>query len=226
MEPRTSTRSGQIATNTPLKNAFGQRWAIHKIQLSRKWRRPGSPFPRGYSKGDNINICQKKSLCHWNQKIIKSSLHVVPTGHHQCSWRRQRLITSMIVTFWVYRRVAASRSWRLFTLENTREMDDANVDGSSGLVVIKWSTPFRCGTSGIQWDVDNEWNLKHRTRFLEGHANGFKCPSRKPTVSKSYLKMNEWTSVAILRGSLVTYSFTHQEYIRVWWVFSGLGLQQ
>ena len=52
MEPRTSTRSGQIATNTPLKNAFGQRWAIHKIQLSRKWRRPGSPFPRGYSKGD------------------------------------------------------------------------------------------------------------------------------------------------------------------------------
>jgi hypothetical protein len=84
---------------------------------------------------------------------------------------------------------------------------------------------FRCGTSGIQWDVDNEWNLKHRTRFLEGHANGFKCPSRKPTVSKSYLKMNEWTSVAILRGSLVTNSFTHQEYIRVWWVFSGLGFQ-
>ena len=40
----------------PLKNAFGQRWAIHKIQLSRKWRRPGSPFPRGYSKGDVHNI--------------------------------------------------------------------------------------------------------------------------------------------------------------------------
>ena len=120
----------------------------------------------------------KKSLCHWNQKIIKSSLHVIPTGHHPCSWRRQRLITSMIVTFWVYRRVAASRSWRLFTLENTREMD-ANVDGSSGLVVIKWSTSFRCGTSGIQWDVDNEWNLKHRTRFLEGHANGFKCQSQQ-----------------------------------------------
>ena len=45
MEPRTSTRWGQIATNIPLKNAFGQRWETHKIQISRKWRGPGPPFP-------------------------------------------------------------------------------------------------------------------------------------------------------------------------------------
>ena len=56
MEPRTSTRSGQIATNMPLKNAFGKRWATHKIQLSKKWGCPGSPFPRGNSKGDHIYV--------------------------------------------------------------------------------------------------------------------------------------------------------------------------
>ena len=56
MEPRTSTRSGQIAINMPLKNAFGQRWATHKIQLSRKWRGPGSPFPKGNSNGVYIYI--------------------------------------------------------------------------------------------------------------------------------------------------------------------------
>ena len=66
MEPRTSTRSGQIATNTPLKNALGQRWAIHKNQFSRKRRPPGSPFPRGYSKGDD-KIFLKNDECNDNQ---------------------------------------------------------------------------------------------------------------------------------------------------------------
>ena len=65
MEPRTSTRWGQIATNIPLKNAFGQRWETHKIQISRKWRGPGPPFPRGNSKGDIyiIYILSCKEQC-------------------------------------------------------------------------------------------------------------------------------------------------------------------
>ena len=35
MEPPASTRWGQIATNMPLKNASGQRWKTHKIQITK-----------------------------------------------------------------------------------------------------------------------------------------------------------------------------------------------
>ena len=35
MEPPASTRWGQIATYMPLKNASGQRWKTHKIQIAK-----------------------------------------------------------------------------------------------------------------------------------------------------------------------------------------------
>ena len=72
MEPPASTRWGQIATNIPLKNASGQRWKTHKIQISRKWWGPGPPFPRGNSKGD-IQIIATAGLKHRHLSMSRGS---------------------------------------------------------------------------------------------------------------------------------------------------------
>ena len=79
MEPRTSTRWGQIATNIPLKNAFGQRWDTHKIQIARKWRGPGPPFPRGNSKGDNTYMFVASSKFSFSPKKYIPIIHSSPT---------------------------------------------------------------------------------------------------------------------------------------------------